>query len=96
MTVPKATVEHTLDIARKSIQLTDCQPVQRINTPEVEFTPTMAIIEYHRYDGGHWELADVRLYRFEIRSTMDLNMYGINTDAMPEWLIDLVHKEMPR
>lgn len=96
MTVPKAVVESTYVLQRKRILLIDAPPVSKLHMPEVDFTPTLAAIESQRYDGGRWELWDVRLYRVLGTSTMDVNIYGNIIDAMPQWLADLVHAEMPR
>lgn len=96
MTVPKATLEHQFSSHRRSFALTDAPPVQKIHLPEVEFVPTLAVIEWHRYDDEPWELNDVRVVRVMAHSTMDLNMYGNTLDAMPQWLLDLVRHEAPR
>lgn len=96
MTVLKAVVETTLDLQRKRILLNGCPPVAKIHMPEVDFTPTLAVIESQRIDDGSWELIDVRLLRVVGGAAMSINLYGNRLDAMPQWLVDLVHKEMPR
>lgn len=94
MTVPKAVVESTFDLQRKRIRLTDAPPVP--SRWGIDFQATMAAIVSRRYDGGRWELSDVRLVRDMDGELMEMNLYGNNLSTMPQWLVDLVHAEMPR